>query len=334
MRWYWASWFPFWLCWYATVDDKGFSHFFPSIRFDWSALSALLSDFKNLAFIVMGFIAALFLFIYRQQVYLMLGIDDRFVLHWANWFSFHSGESNSVLQICIWQVTDQYQCFTGHDLEKTKDQEQRDKDAGEAVQSGGSLFGSCGRGGRNAGRHNARPKMDIKHNCSMYVRVAYGHNEPLHGRVVHAEHGFEVIDFCEVFRVNKDDSALETEMASLYIEVMKQELVGRQDLGRVEIQPNRLRRWLDANDVLEPDSGADGKQMIGLAKAQLLAMMEEEYSVENTSNTRLLSTFKDGDGLDEKRRIMAEKYGFKELQLSQGGSVWVAIAKVEQTSRK
>jgi hypothetical protein len=301
MRWFWAAYLPFMMCWYGTISGGGFGKFFPKPHFDIAFISEVLGDAKNLSICVLTVIVVILLYVNRHHFYAMLGIDDRAILHWQNFFAYTSHEEQIVLQICVWSVTSDF----------------------EVPEESGFLQ-SCARPGKAKDRFYD----DFVDECPAFIRVAYGHNEPQHSRVIQLRQGaFENV-FAEVFRVNQDLK----EEHPLYIEFMRQELLGRRDLGRLCLEPNELRLWLRENKDRENKDNSKGD---GLAKAQLLKMMDIEPTTASGGDESSPFIWPKGNQKADVNWMTLKDLGFQRKPLSggSGGYVRFAIAQIKRESQ-
>lgn len=293
--WLWAAWIPFWTAFYVTFVEGGFEDVMPKVKMDWSIFTVLFSDMKNIAISASVVIVLVLIYIQRDAVFQALGIDDRYILHWRNLFGWENQGKETVLQICVWKVVGNYTQDSG----------------GESTGSLGWLKSCSRRGG------TAKPTLELGTDSSLFVRIAYGHNEPLNGRVIRVppSYGADLtVSFKEVFRVNYQDATNLADQPPLYIELQRQDVYSRQDLGRVRIDPERLRLLIQ---------GADDSP--GLAERQVLAMLGSRPSTGSvTSDTQPLLT-----GPKAEDKTFTEGLRFLFEPLAQGGAIWYAIAPVE-----
>jgi len=314
LRWVWAAFLPFWLCMYVTYVQGGIKKLMPNIALDWGIFSVLISDAKNLAVSLMVVIVVLLLYIQRKQVYVALGIDDRYVLHWQHLFGSMSTPPNEkVLQICIWKVKTSYK----------KEKLQTDTEDDDEEDAGRGTLWNCSRAMMKTGKASRdEMRLDLNEDCSVFLRIAYGHNEPLCGRVVRVKAAYNVstsINFQESFRLNKQEADSESEEPPLYIELQQQEVATRHDLGRVTFEPARLRTVLESNDS-------------DTAKKQLRLMMDledgEAERKKEEDGEEYRTTLLPSNPKYERRKKMKDAK-FMEEPLSHGGAVWIGIAELE-----
>lgn len=289
--WFWAAWLPLWLAMYVTFVEGGFEQIMPKVALDWSMFTVLFSDMKNLAISVVVLVGLVLLYINRQVVFQALGIDDRYILHWKNLFGQNIHDKQTVLQICVWKVDSMVQ--------------------GEKSESQGTMTNmmkglTCSRRVENHGRAT----LDLTSEGSLFVRIAYGHNEPLNGRVVRvpATYGAnKAIMFKEIFKLNYEDSGSLDEQPPLFLELQKQDVAGRQDLGRVKMTPHRIR------EILEEQCDHPG-----LARRQVMHMLGLQSP---RGETLPLITAEAAEREDGKPLFFSEP-------LASGGTIWYAIAEI------
>lgn len=292
--WFWAAWLPLWLAMYVTFVEGGFEQIMPKVALDWSMFTVLFSDMKNLAISAVVLVGLVLLYINRQVVFQALGIDDRYLLHWQNLFGQNIHDKQTVLQICIWKVDSMGQ--------------------GDKSESQGTMMTSVMKGltcSRRVENHGI-PALDLTSESALFVRIAYGHNEPLNGRVVRvpATYGAnKPIMFKEIFKLNYEDSGSLDEQPPLFLELQKQDVAGRQDLGRVKITPHRLR------EILEEQCDETG-----LARKQVTRMLGLQFPKGGETQS-LLSA-------EATRREDGKGLFFITEPLASGGTICFAIAEV------
>lgn len=168
-------------------------------------------------------------------------------------------------------------------------------------------FLTCSR--RHQSSHPHRPTLELASDSSLFVRIAYGHNEPLNGRVVRVPPSYGqnlTVYFKEVFRLNYQDYSSLADQPALYIELQKQDVYSRQDLGRIKIEPERLRYIIESAEYNKD-----------LAQTQVMAMIGKRSS-ESSESCALLTD-----------KAMEKDAGFLCEPLAHGGAVWYSIAPID-----
>jgi hypothetical protein len=310
--WLWTALIPAWISAYVTFVDGDFKAVMPKVDFNWSFFTVLFSDAKNIAISTLVIIMVLVIYIQRQAVYSALGIDDRYILHWKNLFGHQATQKDIVLQICVWKVLGNYD----HDKQKDKG-----KDISVPLESPSFL---CS---RMRASHDTRPALDLGKESSLFIRIAYGHNEPLCGRVVRVppSYGTDMtVTFKEIFRVNYDASQPVPDQLPLYIELCKQDVYGREDIGRVIIEPRRLQRIL-AKTLRDHTCAKDqAATMLGMAPLDTVASTSQPTPSPSRAN--------ETESLLTPNSPLPEERGFQVELFPAGGALEYAIAAVREGS--
>lgn len=323
--WVWVWLLPMWVVTYVTLVK----HFDFNDLWDMSVefFNVALQDTQQIILISAGLIGVVIIYCARDQILAMFGLDDRNIVHYLN---LQGGDSRlRPFQVCVWRVcsSQRTEFRTGHITDETTG---RTEDY-----SFTQLFSR---------EENTLPNQG--QSCNMFVRLAFGDNEPQTSRIVRMDRAMRsntVVPFRETFSMELvDDPETDT---PLHVEVRDQSVVGATELGRVtlklgdikdaianshkQVQENMARDvgftlktkqdWMrrGAGSMFSRVDMKDQQQAQALevAEEQVLWLLSKE--VQNAS--------------PEKAKSLMDQVGFRPYRLSKGGTIWLAFAWLNDT---
>mmetsp|Transcript_79588 Transcript_79588/g.170666 ORF Transcript_79588/g.170666 Transcript_79588/m.170666 type:complete len:570 (-) Transcript_79588:71-1780(-) len=312
--WVWVWFVPMWLVAAVTFLKN----------FDYGNLSELLlslldvglEDLYRVLCIAGICVCALLVYLNLGSIKKALGIDDRYIVHYST-LSGRTDTSES-FQVCVWRVDGNQRAYRS-----LTDEGRLDVKTLKTTSSLLDRLFVC-RARDEDEEDKLLPQIGVS--CNLFVRLAYGDNEPQCSRVVRMRSNVgpeTVVSFQEVFILD-----LETDPdrpASLYIEVCDQAFLGKQELGRVVLDLQELRSELqrtrskrDHEGMMSPSG--ESKRAYALVKGpgndpELLLPAEQQ--------AMQMMRCEPGLGLEEEQMYLM---GFKPWPLSTGGTIWLAFA--------
>jgi hypothetical protein len=318
--WFWVWFSPMWATTYVTfVNGFNFNNVY---MLGLQTFSVLVQDTERLMLIVVIVLCFVLLYLARDSIYKLLGIDDRNIIHYFNLRGFNKRTIG--FQVCIWQVCgSQRDCDSKERVDNRQDILERERSLIRTVLS-------------NPNADNLLPSQG-KH-CNLFVRLAFGDNEPQTSRIVRMT-GIMRPDTEVPFRASfslelRDD--LESSSA-LHVEVRDQAVMGASELGRAVFKVGDIMDAIRFSEVkmqemeqvnqdlkLVPNDGLN--KTLGhwrgpnpLARNSKLNAAEEQV-------VRMMSRSFRNDPQRAKQELA--KVGFKPYRLSAGGAVWLAFAQL------
>merc|ERR1719181_819720 len=286
--------------------------------------SVLVEDTERVLLIAVVALCFVLLYLARESIYKLLGIDDRNIIHYFNLRGFNRRTIG--FQVCIWQVTGgQKDCARSgsNNNNANRDFGERESRLIRTVLS-------------NPNDDNLLPNQGKQ--CNLFVRLAFGDNEPQTSRVVRMN-GIMRPDTEVAFRASfslelRDD--IESNSA-LHIEVKDQAVMGATELGRavfkvgdvldaIHLSEVKMQVLEQENQDLKLVPTEELNTQLGrwggpnpFAKSAKLNAAEEQV-------VRMMSRELRNSPQLAKREL--ERVGFKPYRLSQGGAVWLAVAQL------
>lgn len=320
--WVWVWFVPMWLVAAVTFLK----------HFDYGNLSELilslmdvgLQDFYRVLCIAGIVVGAALVWLNMKRIQQALGIDDRYIIHYST-LGGH-GDTSESFQVCVWRVDGNQRAY--------RSLANNEGLGAKTMKITSSFMDKIMCQQRTEEEEEDKLLPQIGRSCNLFVRLAYGDNEPQSSRVVRMRSNVgpdTVVPFQEMFVLD-----LETDpdrQTSLYIEVCDQAFLGKQELGRIVLDLQELRselRRTQARLGQEPmlaSSGhgtrayalvkSPGRDPVSLPPAQQQAMQ--------------MLRCEPGLGLEEEQMYSV---GFKPWPLSNGGTIWLAFAEAARgTSR-
>jgi hypothetical protein len=320
--WFWVWFLPMWCVTYTTFAE-GFN-FNDLYSLGLRTFSVLVEDTERVLLILTVMLAFFLLYLARDSIYKLLGIDDRNIIHY---FNLRGSNRRAIgFQVCIWQVTgSQKDCVeAGNNNIARQDTYQRERSLIRTVMHApmdDNLLPSQGRA------------------CNLFVRLAFGDNEPQTSRIVRMKNIMKPdteVPFRTSFSLECRDD-LESE-SCLHVEVRDQSVMGATELGRVVF---------NVDDLIKAMHHSEAKMRELEQKEQDLKLVPTEQMTVELGYWRrganpLGRNAKLNAAEEQVVRMMCREYrnnpsiakaelakvGFKPYRLSAGGAVWLGFAQL------
>jgi hypothetical protein len=319
--WIWVWLIPLWVVTYVTmVKDFDFNDLCNACM---DFFNLLLADTQKAIIIGAAVVGLIILYVMRDHILAMIGLDDRNIVHYLN---LQGGDSRlKPFQVCVWRVcaSQKSEFKTAHIMD----------DYGNTRNyTFPQLFNR---------EENVLPNQGSQ--CNLFVRLAFGDNEPQTSRIVRMDRVMRqntIVPFRETFSLELlDDPELDN---ALHVEVRDQALVGAQELGRVTLKIDDIKDAIEAahNEVAENarhkrgftvmSSSAWAERraaggMFGSVNTEPDLDQAEKLDAAEEQVLWLLSKEVQNAGQEKAKQLM-EQVGFKPYRLSKGGTIWLAFS--------
>lgn len=343
-RWWWLwvwIWFiPLWVVDTVTFV-KGFDYQ-DLTEFAVVAFNLLLEDTYHLILILAVIVLLVLLYFSRHHIYGFLGIDDRNIVHFVAMDNFKGRDARS-FQVCVWRVdADQaYLRFVDRlkgqleDCMTLQSQGQGGRQQAErqyeellgigqeaynaAGQGTGSFWSSSFFGGTTLqdleDEENTLPLVGKQ--CNLFVRLAYGDNEPQTSRVVRLRSKLRPQSIIAIQATFRLDMEVRDKQSLLHVEVRDQVLVGAQEPGRISFELEDIKESINrAKETTKKVKRRDAAYTGG-----------EDPAVLEVAENQVVKMLQYPPKRGESEKFMFEA-GFEPYALTHGGCIWLAFAEL------
>mmetsp|Transcript_16256 Transcript_16256/g.33692 ORF Transcript_16256/g.33692 Transcript_16256/m.33692 type:complete len:579 (-) Transcript_16256:39-1775(-) len=313
--------------------------------FDYGSLSELLlmlfnillEDVERLMFITVILLLIVAAYLSRGHIYAFLGIDDRSLLHYVS-METTAGEG-IIFQLCIWRVDANQRAIQA--LERAGPAASRSETLTEELlklKNEESFMEKLFV--KKVERKEREDKLIplVGRTSNIFVRIAYGDNEPQNSRVVRPHRQMQpdtVVPFQETFRLELETD--KDERTRLNIEVRDQTLIGAHEPGRVSFELEDIRSALKRSQraamakteplttrmLRPPGAGPESMSLVQLPD-QDLSWAPVELSA---AQMHVMYMMRSDPRLGQEEQAMYDA-GFEPYPLQHGGTIWLAFAEL------
>lgn len=341
-RWWWVwvwIWFlPLWVVDTVTFV-KGFDYQ-DLTQFAVVAFNLLLEDTYHLILILAVIVLLVLLYFSRHHIYSFLGIDDRNIIHFVAMDNF-KGRGAKSFQVCVWRVdADQKLLEHAHtwkgklephvmpqgysqpaagqleDLIGTGHGTQEAWNSAASVSAWGTFFG--GNRGDDDDEQNLLPLVGKQ--CNLFVRLAYGDNEPQTSRVVRLRSKLRPQATVSIQATFRLDMETRDKQSLLHVEVKDQVLVHANEPGRISFELEDIKNAINWSKLIRGKASSQ-RQRDGVARAD----DDDDLTVAELQVVKMLQ-HPATRGSSEKEMF---DVGFEPYALTHGGCIWLAFAELE-----
>lgn len=286
LGWYFIWFLPGWVLIYrAFAGDFDYEGIMVMI---FSAVDTLTSDTQRLVIVIVLVVAIFVAYIKRERIYEVLEIDRKYL---------HITESlkDDTIRVCIWRV-DPLRHWTDEDPQAAQARTFQSMFTTTAASKAAPVANTKLEGTKKGKYQKGEP-------AEMYVRIGYGHNEPMQSQVqfVPAIRDSPVF-FGQTFSVQKQEVFdWEGGQSPFFIEVRDQSVLGSKELRRTRWELEELEERIEKSE-------AKRKKDVSWAKVQ-------QFSLSKNSSK------------EEEER--ADQFGFIQIPLAPTGVIFLALAEDE-----